>query len=92
MVTQLAREFGGYVIGTGHALPDSIETAIGLRLDIVPADLIPLLETAAALGPPPVGVVGEVLHEGDVELLLAKCERLGLLGVEDDGLVGSPTP
>ncbi len=65
-------------------LPDSLRAAIGHRLETVPAELAPLLETASALGPSSVRELREALGGAGFEGLLATAEQHVLLVVGDD--------
>ncbi len=69
---------------TGVPLPDSLQGAIAKRLETVPAELGPLLETASALGPAPVRVLQDALPGSDVVGLLAVAEQHGLLVMEEN--------
>ncbi len=68
----------------GLRLPDSLQAAILSRLDSVPADLLPLLETASALARTSVRELRELLPDADVDALLALADRHELLTVADD--------
>ncbi|WP_196255648.1 AAA family ATPase [Micromonospora sp. WMMC415] len=65
-------------------MPESLQTAIGLRLDGLPADLLALLETVSALARGSVAQVRRALPEQDVDRLLDVAARSGLLTVDAD--------
>ena len=65
-------------------LPDSLQEAIDDRLEAVPAGLLPLLESASALGRASLGELRRALPGTEVEPLLETAERHGLLVVGDD--------
>jgi DNA-binding NarL/FixJ family response regulator len=68
----------------GLPLPGSLQAAIGERLETVPSELTPLLETTAALGTTTVRELRELLPDAPVDDLLALAEEHALLVVEDD--------
>ncbi|NES39775.1 AAA family ATPase [Micromonospora sp. PPF5-17] len=65
-------------------LPESLQSAIGLRLDGLPADLLALLETVSALARTAVAQVRRALPGQDVDGLLDVAARSGLLTVDPD--------
>jgi DNA-binding NarL/FixJ family response regulator len=68
--------------GARLPLPDSLQTAISHRLGTVPPEVVPLLETASALGPASLQELSDALGGTDVSEALAVAERHGLLVVE----------
>ncbi len=66
------------------ALPDSLMSVLGRRLETVPAELAPLLQTTSALGRAPVRELRRLLPDADVEALLAAATERDLLVVGDD--------
>lgn len=68
----------------GLPLPDSLQGAIAGRLEGVPPELAPLLETVSALGRTSVRELRELVPETEVEPLLATAEAHALLVVEED--------
>jgi DNA-binding CsgD family transcriptional regulator len=68
----------------GLPLPDSLQAAIELRLETVPATLLPLLETVSALGHTSVRVLSDILAEAELAEQLATAAGHGLLVVEED--------
>ena len=66
------------------ALPESLQAAIAERLERVPPELAPLLETVSAVGRSTVTELRETLPSLDLDHLLAAAERHGLLVVEED--------
>jgi hypothetical protein len=64
-------------------LPHSLQAVIGQRLRSVPSELLPLLETAVALGPASTAELRAALPETDVDALLARAAEHELLVVED---------
>jgi DNA-binding NarL/FixJ family response regulator len=67
----------------GLPLPDSLQAAIAVRLERVPAELVPLLETVAGHGRPTLDELRETLPEANVDRLLDAAEAHGLLVVDD---------
>src|SRR5262245_8953469 len=67
-------------------LPHSMQGVIEQRLSSVTAELRPLLETAAALGPTSTDELRAALPETDVDPLLALAGEQELLLVEDGGV------
>jgi DNA-binding NarL/FixJ family response regulator len=65
-------------------LPQSLAVAIGDRLDAAPAQLGPLLEVVSVLGRTRAPELLEFLPNADVDALLARAQRLGLLVVGPD--------
>lgn len=78
---ELARSGWG---SAGVALPHSLRDVLGHRLDVAPAELVPLLETVSALGPTSVVELRALLPEADVDVLLQATEAHDLLVVEED--------
>jgi DNA-binding CsgD family transcriptional regulator len=80
---ELARSFAGAdrLSGASGALPlpDSLQAAIAERLETVPAGLMPLLETASALGPASTGELRAALPGVDVDASLALAREHELL-------------
>jgi hypothetical protein len=68
----------------GPRLPDSLREAIVARLESVPGELVPLLETTSALGRASVAELRRALSDSDVEVLLQLAAEHGLLVVADD--------
>jgi hypothetical protein len=68
----------------GPRLPDSLREAIVARLESVPGELVPLLETTSALGRTSVAELRRALSDSDVEVLLQLAAEHGLLVVADD--------
>ena len=68
----------------GLRLPDSMQAAILRRLESVPVDLAPLLETASALARTSVRELRETVPDADVDALIALAERHGLLVVDEE--------
>jgi DNA-binding CsgD family transcriptional regulator/tetratricopeptide (TPR) repeat protein len=64
-------------------LPDSLQSAILVRLDATPESVIPLLETVSAVARTSVSHLREALPETDVDALLMTAEGQGLLTVSD---------
>ncbi len=92
---ELARGIGAHHEGSSAGrlpLPDSLQGAIAERLEGVPPELAPLLETTSALGRTSVKELREVFPDSDVERLLAAAERHELLVVEQDLGVRFPHP
>ena len=78
-------------VGTGDAaapgtvvLPDSLQATIVRRLESVPPELAPLLDTVSALARTSVRELRELLPGADVDGLLALAARDDLLGVGED--------
>jgi DNA-binding CsgD family transcriptional regulator len=71
-------------LAPGVSLPGSLHAAIARRLERVPGELVPLLETASALGSTSVQELREALPDDDVDGLLVTAEHDGLVVVEDD--------
>ena len=65
-------------------LPESLQDAIVRRVETVPNELVPLLETASALGRFSVAELREALPGSDVERLLSTAVDHGLLIVGED--------
>jgi DNA-binding CsgD family transcriptional regulator/tetratricopeptide (TPR) repeat protein len=65
-------------------LPDSLQEAIAGRLETVPDELLPLLETASALGRASVSELVDALPDEEVTSLLESAESHGFLVVGDD--------
>jgi ATP/maltotriose-dependent transcriptional regulator MalT len=65
-------------------LPDSLQEAIAGRLESVHEELLPLLETASALGRASVGELVDALPGEEVVPLLESAESNGFLVVGDD--------
>jgi DNA-binding CsgD family transcriptional regulator len=78
---ELARAGRG---STDFALPDSLQAVLARKLDAAPAELNPLLEAVAALGPTSVGELRETLADCAVDAQLAAGREHGLLVVEED--------
>jgi DNA-binding CsgD family transcriptional regulator len=70
-------------VGALH-LPDSLQAAIARRLETIPVELEPLLETVSALGFVSVAQLGATLSDANVDALLQEAERWGLLVVEEN--------
>jgi hypothetical protein len=68
----------------GPRLPDSLREAIVARLESVPGELVPLLETTSALGCTSVAELRRALSDSDVEVLLQLAAEHGLLVVADE--------
>jgi DNA-binding NarL/FixJ family response regulator/tetratricopeptide (TPR) repeat protein len=68
----------------GVRLPESLQAAIRRRIETVPTELVPLLETASALGPTSVPELRETLAGVDADGLLAVAGRHELLVVEEN--------
>ena len=68
-------------------LPDSVQKAIGDRIDAHAGDLWPLLEVVSAIGHPSVGSLRDIDLPGDLEQLLAVAQQERLLVVEEDLMV-----
>ena len=66
------------------ALPDSLLSAIGRRLETVPNELTPVLQAASALGRASVQELRRVLPGTDVERLVTAAAERDLLVVGDD--------
>jgi DNA-binding CsgD family transcriptional regulator len=69
---------------SGPPLPESLQEAIAVRLDTVPADLLPLLETLSALGRASVAELREAVPATDVDRQLEMSRETGLIIVSDD--------
>ena len=67
----------------GLPLPHSLQAVIGERLAAVPAQLVPVLEVAAALGPATTSVLRAALPAADADELLGLAAEHELLVVED---------
>ncbi|MEX2546448.1 MAG: AAA family ATPase [Chloroflexota bacterium] len=80
----LARDERGFRLWDGLPLPDSLQAAIAERLKRAPAELDPLLEAVAAVGPTPVRELRATLPDENVDALVATAEREALLVVEND--------
>lgn len=80
----LARDEHGFRLWDGLPLPDSLQAAISERLKRAPAELRPLLEAVAAVGPTPVRTLRATLPDENVDALVAAAEREALLVVEND--------
>ncbi len=65
-------------------LPASLQAAIEDRLDAAPAEVGPLLDAVAALGPVPVAELPAALPGADVERLLELAQEHNLLLVEEN--------
>jgi DNA-binding CsgD family transcriptional regulator len=70
--------------GVAVPLPESLQAAIARRLDDVPDELRPLLETVAALGTSSVAELRRALPGAEIEGRLALAAERGLLVVEED--------
>ena len=68
----------------GAALPDSLRDVLDRRLDLAPANLLPLLQAVSALGPTSVTELRPLFPEADLGSLLGATESQGLLLVEND--------
>ena len=73
-----------YQVWSRLPLPPSLRAAIADRLDGAPAELAPLLETAAALGPAPLAELRDSLPDADVDRLVVLAQEHALLTLEDD--------
>ena len=78
---ELARSGWG---SAGAALPDSLRDVLDRRLDLAPANLLPLLQAVSALGPTSVTELRPLFPEADLGSLLGATESQGLLLVEND--------
>ena len=78
---ELARSGWGSV---GAALPDSLRDVLDRRLDLAPAELVPLLQAVSALGPTSVPELRPLFPEADVDPILGATASQDLLLVEDD--------
>jgi DNA-binding CsgD family transcriptional regulator len=67
----------------GLALPESLQAAIARRLETVPPELAPLLETTSALGHTTVRELQETLTDVNADVLLAIADRQELLVIEE---------
>jgi len=67
----------------GLALPHSLQAVIGVRLAAAPAELAPVLEAAAAVGPASISELRAALPDRNVDALLALAAEHELLVVED---------
>jgi DNA-binding CsgD family transcriptional regulator len=79
----LATVEGATLSPEGLRLPDSLQAAIARRLDTVPAELAPVLEAAATLGPAPVKELREILPGLKLDELIATAEQHGLLVLDE---------
>ncbi len=70
--------------GLPPPLPDSVQTAIGERIEAHAGDLWPLLEVVSVIGHPSVDALRKVDVPGDLEQLLALAQHERLLVVEED--------
>ena len=75
---------GSGASGDPLLLPDSVQTAIGDRIDSEAGDLWPLLEVVSAIGHPSVGSLRRIQIAGDLDRLLAAAQQGRLLVVEED--------
>lgn len=91
-LTRALKENAGTEAWPRLTLPASLQAAILERLDTAPAELMPLLEAAAALGPVPVVELRTALPDADVERLLELAQEHALLVVEEDLSVRFPHP
>ncbi len=66
------------------SLPDSIHGAIADRLDTVPPELIPVLQTVSAMGPTSVTALRGAVDATQFDALLDAAEQQSLLVVEPD--------
>ncbi|MGH2492929.1 MAG: AAA family ATPase, partial [Candidatus Limnocylindria bacterium] len=80
----LARDERGFRLWDGLPLPDSLQGAIAGRLKRAPAELDPLLEAVAAVGPTPVKELRAMLPDVAVDALVTAAEHEALLVVEND--------
>ena len=78
------RTKGGGTSGDPLLLPDSVQMAIGDRIESHGGDLWPLLEVVSAIGRPSVGSLRKLQMPGDLEELLALAQQERLLVVEED--------
>ena len=84
---ELARNLQAKGAGTSAGplpLPESVQTAIGDRIESHAGDLWPLLEVVSAIGHPSVGSLRKIEMPGDLEQLLALAQQERLLVVEED--------
>ena len=84
---ELARALGDD-LGASHStrtlpLPGSLQAAIGGRLDGVPAELVPLLDVASAVGRTSLGELREAMPDSDLDTLLASAMEQDILVVEE---------
>jgi DNA-binding CsgD family transcriptional regulator len=88
---ELVHAYSGIEPRSGSAgalpLPDSLQAAVAGRLETVPGELVPLLETVAGLGPTSVRELRGCLPDLDLERLLVTAERSGLILVEENLVV-----
>ncbi len=73
--------------GRGHvelAFPSSLQEAIAQRLDRLPGDLVPLLETVSVVGGSSVRELQEILPALQLDRLLPLAEAHGLVVIEED--------
>ena len=75
---------GASTPGAPLPLPDSVQTAIGERIELHAGDLWPLLEVVSAIGHPSVDALRKIDMPGDLEQLLALAQQERLLVVEED--------
>ena len=78
---ELARSDWG---SAGAALPDSLRDVLDRRLDLAPAELVPLLQAVSALGPTSVTELRSLFPEAGLDSLLGVTESQGLLVVENN--------
>ena len=84
---ELARSAESCAVPLGAAAPPTLRGVLAVRLADVPADLLAVLRTAAALGPAPPADLARACDDPDAARLISTAVDEGLLMVGDDGVV-----